>query len=109
MAVEGRGGATSSADARWPSMGARANPGGRWRRWPIRPWASDHQEIKMSLDDTSHPSIKHSADKLTTKYIHGRPGPELVPSRYALRIGAIDVLVVSDGVLPIPAAIMAHN
>ena len=37
----------------------------------------------MSLDNTSHP---------------GRPGPdELVPSRYALRVGAIDVLVVSDG------------
>src|SRR5918995_112420 len=39
----------------------------------------------MSLDNTSHP---------------GRPGPdELVPSRYALRVGEIDVLVVSDGVL----------
>ena len=34
---------------------------------------------------------------------------ELVPSRYALRVGEIDVLVVSDGVLPIPAAVMAHN
>ena len=40
----------------------------------------------------------------------GRPGPdELVPSRYALRVGEIDVLVVSDGVLPIPAPVMAHN
>jgi hypothetical protein len=39
----------------------------------------------MSLDNSSHP---------------GRPGPdELVPSRYALRVGEIDVLVVSDGVL----------
>lgn len=34
---------------------------------------------------------------------------ELVPSRYALRVGEIDVLVVSDGVLPIPAPVMAHN
>jgi glyoxylase-like metal-dependent hydrolase (beta-lactamase superfamily II) len=34
---------------------------------------------------------------------------ELVPSRYALKVGEIDVLVVSDGVLPIPAAVMAHN
>ena len=34
---------------------------------------------------------------------------ELVPSRYALRVGEIDVLVVSDGVLPIPAATMASN
>jgi glyoxylase-like metal-dependent hydrolase (beta-lactamase superfamily II) len=37
-------------------------------------------------------------------------GPEeLVPSRYALRIGEIDVLVVSDGVLPLPTAMLAHN
>ena len=49
----------------------------------------------MSSDNTSHP---------------GKPGPdELVPSRYALRVGEIDVLVVSDGVLPIPAPVMAHN
>ncbi len=31
------------------------------------------------------------------------PAPsELVPSRHAVRIGEIDVLVVSDGVLPLP-------
>src|SRR5258708_5505264 len=49
----------------------------------------------MSLDNTSH---------------HGRPGPdELVPSRYALRVGEIDVLVVSDGVLSIPSVMLAHN
>jgi glyoxylase-like metal-dependent hydrolase (beta-lactamase superfamily II) len=49
----------------------------------------------MSLDNTSRP---------------GRPGlDELVPSRYALRVGEIDVMVVSDGVLPIPAPVMAHN
>ncbi|TXN08708.1 MBL fold metallo-hydrolase [Methylobacterium sp. WL103] len=34
---------------------------------------------------------------------------ELVPSRYAVRIGEIDVLVVSDGVLPLPTAMLAHN
>ena len=34
---------------------------------------------------------------------------ELVPSRYALRIGDIDVLVISDGVLPIPFATMSTN
>lgn len=34
---------------------------------------------------------------------------ELVPSRYAVRIGDIDVLVVSDGVLPLPTAMLAHN
>src|SRR6476620_8275309 len=49
----------------------------------------------MSLDKTSH---------------SGGPGPdELVPSRYALRVGEIDVLVVSDGVLSLPGAMLAHN
>ena len=49
----------------------------------------------MSLDNTPHP---------------GRPEPdEPVPSRYALKVGEIDVMVVSDGVLPIPAPVMAHN
>src|SRR5215472_6514290 len=38
------------------------------------------------------------------------PGPdELVPSRYALRVGEIEVLVVSDGVLSLPSAMLAHN
>jgi glyoxylase-like metal-dependent hydrolase (beta-lactamase superfamily II) len=49
----------------------------------------------MSLDITSHLGAS------------GRD--ELVPSRYALRVGEIDVLVVSDGVLPIPAKTLAHN
>src|SRR5499433_3278668 len=49
----------------------------------------------VNLDNTSHP---------------GRPGPdELVPSRYALRVGEIDVLVVSDGVLSLPGAMLGHN
>ena len=40
----------------------------------------------------------------------GRSGPdELVPSRYALRVGAIDVLVVSDGVLSLPGAMLGQN
>ena len=34
---------------------------------------------------------------------------ELVPSRYALRVGKIDVLVVSDGVIQISAETMAPN
>jgi glyoxylase-like metal-dependent hydrolase (beta-lactamase superfamily II) len=39
-----------------------------------------------------------------------RPGQvELVPSRYALRVGEIDVLIVSDGVLPLPAVTMTTN
>jgi glyoxylase-like metal-dependent hydrolase (beta-lactamase superfamily II) len=39
-----------------------------------------------------------------------RPGlDELVPSRYALRVGDIDVLVVSDGVLSLPGKMLGHN
>jgi hypothetical protein len=34
---------------------------------------------------------------------------ELVPSRYALRVGDIDVLVISDGVLPIASKTIAYN
>ena len=49
----------------------------------------------MSLDNVSHAG-RRALD-------------ELVPSRYALKVGAIDVMVVSDGVLPIPAATLAHN
>ena len=49
----------------------------------------------MSSDITSYP---------------GRTGTdELVPSRYALRVGEIDALVISDGVLPLPAATLATN
>ena len=48
---------------------------------------------KSSLDSTPHPC---------------RPD-ELVPSRYAVRVGEIDVMVISDGVLPLPTAMLAHN
>jgi glyoxylase-like metal-dependent hydrolase (beta-lactamase superfamily II) len=49
----------------------------------------------MSLDITSQPG--------------GTGTNELVPSRYALRIGEIDVLVISDGVFPLPATTLATN
>lgn len=40
----------------------------------------------------------------------GRPLPdELVPSRYSLGVGDIDVMVVSDGVLSLPPAMLGHN
>jgi glyoxylase-like metal-dependent hydrolase (beta-lactamase superfamily II) len=49
----------------------------------------------MSLDNISYP---------------GGPGSdELVPSRYALKVGTIDVMVVSDGVLPLPTPILVTN
>ncbi|NYT85286.1 MBL fold metallo-hydrolase [Pollutimonas harenae] len=34
---------------------------------------------------------------------------ELVPSRYAVQVGEIEVLVISDGVLPLPTAMLGHN
>ncbi|MGY3120326.1 glyoxylase-like metal-dependent hydrolase (beta-lactamase superfamily II) [Bradyrhizobium sp. S3.14.4] len=49
----------------------------------------------MSLDVASRP-VRSGLD-------------ELVPSRYALQIGEIDVLVISDGVLPLPTAMLGHN
>ena len=40
----------------------------------------------------------------------GRSGPkELVPSRYALKVGEIDVMVVSDGVLSLPGEMLGYN
>lgn len=39
----------------------------------------------------------------------GQAHNELVPSRYALKVGDIDAMVVSDGVLPLPTATMATN
>jgi glyoxylase-like metal-dependent hydrolase (beta-lactamase superfamily II) len=45
---------------------------------------------------------------VTTHTRTSRPD-ELVPSRYALRVGEIDVLVISDGVLPLPTAMLGHN
>ncbi|ACB96357.1 MBL fold metallo-hydrolase [Beijerinckia indica] len=49
----------------------------------------------MSLDVTSPPVLSDVE--------------ELVPSRYAVRIGEIDVLVISDGVLPLPTKMLGHN
>ena len=49
----------------------------------------------MNLHNTSYPVTS---------------GPEeLVPSRYALKVGDIDVLVVSDGVLALPTQMLGHN
>src|SRR5712672_1993265 len=53
-------------------------------------------DTNRSLDNTSHP-------------VRSGPPEELVPSRYALKVGDIDVLVVSDGVLALPEAMLGHN
>ena len=47
----------------------------------------------MNLHNTSYPATSKPE--------------ELVPSRYALKVGEIDVLVVSDGVLSLPGACWA--
>ncbi|QIG50018.1 MBL fold metallo-hydrolase [Nordella sp. HKS 07] len=61
------------------------------------------------MDNTSQPSVKHCASVVNAKYTGDRPGPELVPSRYVHRVGEIDVMVVSDGVLSLPSAMLGHN
>ncbi|MGK7652227.1 MBL fold metallo-hydrolase [Roseovarius sp. B08] len=42
--------------------------------------------------------------------LQGRAEPdELVSSRYAVKVGEIEVVVISDGVLPLPTEMLAHN
>ncbi|WP_438754943.1 MBL fold metallo-hydrolase [Pararhizobium sp. O133] len=56
---------------------------------------SGPHEMKIPSENAFHP---------------GKTGAgELVPSRYALRIGDIDVMIVSDGVLPLPTQMLGHN
>ncbi len=66
----------------------------------------------------SQQTIADSSTKLqkvetTISLDNSRPGrsglDELVPSRYALKVGEIDVMVVSDGVLSLPGAMLGHN
>ena len=66
-------------------------------------------ETNVRSDNTPHPPVKHCADKVSARYRHGRPDHELIPSRYALKVGNIDVMVVSDGVLSLPSAMLGHN
>ncbi len=61
----------------------------------------------MTLDNTIQQETSISFDIASHR---SRPMPDdLVPSRYALRVGNIDVLVISDGVLPQPATTIATN
>lgn len=59
------------------------------------PAKSAQLETNITLDTASHPG------RAVTD--------ELVPSRYAAKVGGIDVMVVSDGVLSLPGAMLAHN
>jgi len=56
-------------------------------------------------------NIQQKAGMIPDNTVHaGRSGrDELVPSRYALRVGEIDVMVISDGVVTPPAESMATN
>lgn len=44
-----------------------------------------------------------------TQHAGGPELDELVPSRYALKVGDIEVLVVSDGMLSLPTKMLAHD
>jgi len=55
-------------------------------------------------------ATRQTTKEKTTSPVPIRSGrDELVPSRYAVKIGDIDVLVVSDGVLPLPNTMLGHN
>jgi glyoxylase-like metal-dependent hydrolase (beta-lactamase superfamily II) len=56
-------------------------------------------------------SVTQIRDKGQTNGVSRGKGAkdELVPSRYALKVGAIDVMVISDGVLSLPGEMLGHN
>jgi len=58
------------------------------------------QETNMSLTDVTSDNTSRPG---------GQRREELVPSRYAVQIGDIEVLVISDGVLPLPTQMLGHN
>jgi glyoxylase-like metal-dependent hydrolase (beta-lactamase superfamily II) len=51
----------------------------------------------------------HNKNLNTASQPGSRKPEELVPSRYAVQVGDIEVLVVSDGVLPLPTLMLGHN
>ena len=69
------------------------------------------QSSKQAIADSSTKLL--TKEETTISLDNSRPGrsglDELVPSRYALKVGEIDVMVVSDGVLSLPGAMLGHN
>src|SRR5690349_8102116 len=69
------------------------------------------QSSKQAIAGSSTKLLKK--EETTISLDNSRPGrsglDELVPSRYALKVGEIDVMVVSDGVLSLPGAMLGHN
>ncbi len=65
-----------------------------------------HEEV-IAMRPVMTPAHDQQEEMLSDS---GRPGrDELVPSRYALQVGEIDVLVISDGVLSLPGEMLGHN
>jgi glyoxylase-like metal-dependent hydrolase (beta-lactamase superfamily II) len=58
---------------------------------------------------TNAPTLKRDQREVAAALAEKSRHDELVPSRYALRIGEIEVLVISDGVLPLPTSMLATN
>lgn len=55
-------------------------------------------------------SATYISGKRRANELNGEPlVDETVPSRYALTVGEIEVTVISDGVLSLPGAMLAHN
>src|SRR5580700_2441648 len=68
------------------------------------------QSSKQAIADSSTKLQKEETTISLDNSLPGRSGlDELVPSRYALKVGEIDVMVVSDGVLSLPGAMLGHN
>src|SRR6201997_5624633 len=69
------------------------------------------QSSKQAIADSSTKLLKKEETTITLD--NSRPGrsglDELVPSRYALKVGEIDVMVISDGVLSLPGAMLGYN
>ena len=69
----------------------------------------------MSVQSST--ATRPSTTAAETNMPHGRPDHELVPSRYALKVGEIDAMVVSDGIIGVardgviglPTKMLAHN
>jgi glyoxylase-like metal-dependent hydrolase (beta-lactamase superfamily II) len=64
----------------------------------------------MTYVPTHAPTTDPLADTVATDTARSGPrAADAVPSRYALQVGDIDVMVISDGVLPLPAETLATN
>src|SRR5690242_4020444 len=80
------------------------------KRGPSKSENQDQTQTSSKGVPEMNQIIRNIKQKTIKSLDAGKASPdELVPSRYALRIGDIDVLVVSDGVLTLPGAMLAHN